>query len=766
MHCLIVRDVEGLTVRRWAANTRLNGAAFDEAPLAEGDCLTVCNVELELFPTRPVEAQTARWMPQPNKLNDDLLDTMQESVDAMAELDDSTVAAEPLLLEYDPAVADSQAVEPTAGFEPIAGVEEPSATVAEPVVLDCRPIVPTEPETRLANTEELHASDAAEIVFQELQMACANSRVRSRKLLAALRAKQEDYSELAERLSDVEAQLAELRKLRNEWDESQFCHEAERREWETQLHELRRQLCECELRLAEHAQQVAELRLELAAVRSSESAVEEPYKAATDECDSPSTSQVCDWLPVDMAPQASVNELDGESEPVVSIEVTNQSQLAETAEPFAPSAHESTSVWNAPAATDDWAAVHSEVAEPEHATPVKDESFGEEPAAADRTAGNDEPINATTEPTEKSVTEAEAENPFAQFSIWKQGVLKDALDHEEPAVAGPASRPTPASICGGQACVDESKELAEIVPSEAPTAAVPVVEQPNAGATAPEVAPVEVAEATRPKPQQTSFIERYSHMFGEEGAEATAPAAPVQQMPAPVVISPPPREAGIARSVVAEPKTALSEDEESVEQYMAKLLERMRRDAPAGASSQAPPATAEETAAEEAAAEESASQRRVAAAKAEAAQAEPSEPMSEADAEREIATWRSGDRTPMAPASDLGALRAIANQTARRAISRHQLAKHKRVATTKVIVSTLVGMTSLWLMLLAPKLHDLQFIAACVGLVAAAYWAGEAFRALLRSRKAAAYRGSDDDLLQDSGEHQHAGLPIDVEDRF
>ena len=41
VHCLIVHGAEGLSVRRWAADTQLNGVPFDDAPLAEGDCLAL-----------------------------------------------------------------------------------------------------------------------------------------------------------------------------------------------------------------------------------------------------------------------------------------------------------------------------------------------------------------------------------------------------------------------------------------------------------------------------------------------------------------------------------------------------------------------------------------------------------------------------------------------------------------------------------------------------------------------------------------------------
>ena len=92
---------------------------------------------------------------------------------------------------------------------------------------------------------------------------------------------------------------------------------------------------------------------------------------------------------------------------------------------------------------------------------------------------------------------------------------------------------------------------------------------------------------------------------------------------------------------------------------------------------------------------------------------------------------------------DLGALRALANETARRAISQSELKKHRRNAVTKVIVSTLAGVTSLWLMLDSPDFKDIQFITACVSLVVAAIWAGETFRTLLESFRAAAYDGPE-----------------------
>src|SRR5687767_11417879 len=48
LHCLILCENGNLSVRRWAAGTRLNGQAFDEAPLGLGDRLAVGDAVLEL----------------------------------------------------------------------------------------------------------------------------------------------------------------------------------------------------------------------------------------------------------------------------------------------------------------------------------------------------------------------------------------------------------------------------------------------------------------------------------------------------------------------------------------------------------------------------------------------------------------------------------------------------------------------------------------------------------------------------------------------
>ena len=121
--------------------------------------------------------------------------------------------------------------------------------------------------------------------------------------------------------------------------------------------------------------------------------------------------------------------------------------------------------------------------------------------------------------------------------------------------------------------------------------------------------------------------------------------------------------------------------------------------------------------------------------------------------------------------ANLEAFRALANESARRAIGTHAQRVHRRNALTKAIVATLAGATSVWLMLEAPGWRDVQFIAACVSLMAAAYWAGQTYGTLVEAFRAASYGGPQKDADQPVATGDSLGrvddpfrpsLPIDV----
>ena len=49
VHCVIFRGAGRTVVRRWAANTWLNGEHFVDAELKSGDCLRIQNIQIEVF---------------------------------------------------------------------------------------------------------------------------------------------------------------------------------------------------------------------------------------------------------------------------------------------------------------------------------------------------------------------------------------------------------------------------------------------------------------------------------------------------------------------------------------------------------------------------------------------------------------------------------------------------------------------------------------------------------------------------------------------
>jgi hypothetical protein len=259
-----------------------------------------------------------------------------------------------------------------------------------------------------------------------------------------------------------------------------------------------------------------------------------------------------------------------------------------------------------------------------------------------------------------------------------------------------------------------------------------------------------VQEETRPengsaaKREPVSFIERYSHLFAEDSATSEEKPAPsnesAQERPiAPVVAQP--------AEDILNPKK--SEEEDSIEQYMAKLLQRVRGESEGGKAAREQPSRMPLNAPRERLTEHS---------EPPVMAAQESHAAGQANAINDPAVI-SGEMikrrvSSPAPATNLGALRALANETARLAISRHELRKLRRNAVTKTIVATLAGMTSLWLMLDSPDWRNVQFLTACGALLVAAYWAAEAFRTLLNSMRIKPYEGPEE-----------KALPIDVETR-
>jgi chromosome segregation ATPase len=253
---------------------------------------------------------------------------------------------------------------------------------------------------------------------------------------------------------------------------------------------------------------------------------------------------------------------------------------------------------------------------------------------------------------------------------------------------------------------------------------------------------------------QTSFIEQYSHMFADDKPSIETPvASPDLRSPSPEELSQTPRN---QVSVGGNAATPPSDDDESLEQYMAKLMQRVRGDSTPAAASAKPSTSVQKPVSSGPLGYES-------------PPIQSERPMSlSAISLRDSVS--AGDATPAdaplrksmpTPQTDLEALRALANESARRAISRHSIRKYRRNATTKLIVSTLAAMTSVWLMLESPSWMHWQFLAACGIILIAVYWTGRTLRALVETLRAAAPDETEKEIREISAELQ-ARLPVDV----
>jgi hypothetical protein len=715
LHCLIVNEAGQLTLRRWAENALLNGRMFNDAPLVPGDCLSLGGVELqcEAVEDRPVLAAE-----HPSRLERDSQGTV----------------------DWQPPV-ESTLQQPS---DPPAAPEESGAY---------------EWETSADRSLEEPISPsyaAAEEVFRRLQEAVVVARGRNRKLLAALRQMRDEANVTRLQLAEAEYASAVFDDERAQWqqlrDELEAKLAAAEPNWQPLIGEtasqsndhlhsgvLRRQIGEWEARLAENVRRLDELQKELASVDSEGEAYDasvgnhEPGGTA-ESAEAPPTSALWRQVP----------------EPSTLQDAPEQADCFSDSNPFAARIETE----NELTAGADWSAADGGFDTPseEFISPAPEScGFDAVPEPADSTRwGSDSSTSSSP------VAESEHESPRSTATHW------DTADKSGNAWDNPATEPThPSTVADSSTGIEPGRDSGAF--------GEPQENGPNPfGAVF--TSPAAVAESARddredsiaqgappvapPPPQPASFIERYAHMFPDDNAEAAPPAVAPQRAQTENSLITKPRTMGIVRSE-GSGGSLQNEPEESIEQYMAKLLQRVRGDAPAPA---APVTELPQVVELEPVAAQPVVLAPIEAANDAAELPAPVEPAAIQAAAVEAAKRRA----PAAlPATNLDALRALANESARRAIGTHGLRKNRRDATTKFIVAMLAGMTSLLLMLESLDWRDMQFITACVSLVAACYWAGQAYRKLCDAFEAAAYDGPATDTTKPV-ETVESALPIDV----
>lgn len=732
LHCLVLDGPEGLRVRRWAVDTRLNGEPVEDALLEAGDCLSLGGVELELVGPAPTTESIAEpiadLLPEP-VANDDARDPSWEAAlppmpIAIGQQDEK---------EFEIGVGDASNNEDFA--------VHPNRDFAEDAVVEIG--------NQQGTKELLPERDAAELVFRQLQAACGVARSRNRKMLVALRSLRAEKETLVRRIENGEPSNG-FDGEPARWETARQTAEQEHHELHLELKELRRQLGEWESRLAEHTQQMADLQQELVAARASGQRLVEDRAVSNDvnsielprRLNAPAESEFTTEHKAVRSEAWETSDVDSTADGTAEEGAPVVFDSAPAEAPLTHASHEA----SVPEEAQAGAGLSAEVVDPwdlpsepkvDWTTPVERAAWENNEALV---SGEDE----------------DDLSPFAEFSIWNQGARAEQINCEEPAALAQEEPAVEAAAAWGSQGFGELADSNAAELEEAVENSVPVEEaNPWAAherAPAADVSPEYAVEMESPAApvQSTSFIERYSHLFAEE-AEVAAEKVEVPVVP-PVPATPLPAAPRNASAPIA---ATSSDDEESIEQYMAKLMKRVRGDNPVVVGSQVAPVAAPMVSESVATATVSTSAEPVdqKATTGPAAEAAPSE---EEQAEVAVNWDAFVRRAATAPATNLGALRALANATARGDISRHQLKKHRRDAVTKVIVSTLAGMTSLWLMLDAENWRSIQFVTACISLLVAAYWAGEAFREMVRSMRDV-YAGPRSD------EAEPAALPIDVE---
>lgn len=647
--CLIVCAGGELTVRRWAAGTLLNGMPFDEASLAVGDHLSLGSVDLEVVSGCLTEQASVRT--------------------------DAGLTEEPAA-EQAPFSWGKETIHHTTVW---IGEDEDETAQGGPVEAE-----PANRDEPAADATDVVPGDAAREVFRQLQTANANSRSRSRKLLAALRkdrdanrdllaridgltnAKDELVAEFAgvareramlhDQLAAAEQRYSEFDHQSHEWDKLRREWYTARADWDRQRTEWTEQTGEWESRIAGYVRRIEELEAQLAEVRAEDSAAH-PTNAESF-----------------LTPSSDVPTAKAESTEVAWPDFHSQPELLPAPEQVAANGElNGTAAW--------------QTAEAE--APAWERERTAEPPVWER--------HTPAWETERPSWEVESPTP----------------DNESPASnAAPAPAPP------------EDEELPE--KPETDIAPAPVVASPKTN-SGPVSTPIVVPPHAAEKSQPVSYIERFSHMFTDE--EGPKPPA-VEPAPQPAVDKAP----------------AASDDEESIEEYMAKLLQRVRGDRPAVATPTPAAPTDRSTTANKTSPPVSAApvatQTTPSETPTEPAAGEPGERLNEQVPDLSELVRKA---PIISHPTNLKELRALANHTARQAIGVHATKEHRRHAVTKFIVASLAGMTSLWLMLLAPDWRDVQFIVACVSLLVAAYWAGQTYAALVEASRACDYDGPESD---------------------
>lgn len=476
-----------------------------------------------------------------------------------------------------------------------------------------------------------------------------------------------------------------------------------------------------EAELAQAQQRIAELEARLADLESHAVAVDEEPGVTPDAMESVVPEQAA-AEPVEPTPAPAALPDIATADPVEAV------QLDPAEEPVEDSPEAVANLWDTPVAAADPAAEDAwgieqlspePVAEPAALWGAVDEASGFgavepepmlEEAAEPVAAGLTEPessvadlqptleVTEATEATEATIPSDPPSDPPSDLTDWEQVALPSESTTVEPALAAaeqPVSEPISEDAEPSLAVQELFGEASDEVAQEAP---VPLAAfQPK---------PAEPADGETAAP--ASFIEQYAHMLPDED-ESSEPLAPIE--PAPM-------------AAVMEPATSEPGEDESIDDYMRKLMQRVRGD-----SDSEPAPSAIEVSRPTAA---------VAEAQAAAPTSEPA-PVAPTIEPMKCLSEMKVNAKPK-PTTDMGALRQLANQSARHAIDVAATKQSREQATLRLTGAAVVMGCGALAAIMAPTVFGLQLVAGIAG-VAGGGWFG------VRTLRACQMASQEDEMV-------------------
>jgi hypothetical protein len=695
MECLLVCDRAGLRVRRWSDKTLLNGQPFEEAALAEGDLITVGPLELTIVvPEQPAEGsgldgESDNWAE--NRL--------QSACDAI----DDIFLAEESAAERSPSHNGHDHWEDDRPSRPTQRIVRPAPA----------PPAPTTPPDSLTKSAV---------------------RRRSRRALAVIRRQRQDHDELLSRVKELEQLLAQS--LAEPVAPQPAAIQPPASD-------------ESKQELAAANERLAALGADLVAVQDSLAVRDSELKQARFSIDALERQLIDSQHTMNAFAEERVhwdeqfNEIESRLTKYVERIQELEEQLAasesrKTAEPAASIAE---------AAEQD---AEQEIDWETELAPAAAEFSTASPVASNEVAElqTEEPEAVAAVAT--AVEEAPSESPSDDYD-WQQDVTEAATHTSESEVETVVATPEEAAaepidvtergidwaseIGAVETDSDEPKDAASdhevdqaldrlrgiSIWRESPAADSEVQDHHESHGVS---KPAETSQTAAP----VSFLDRYAHMFTDDKEDV----APLRH------------EDNTAPLREAVPPPEVHADEESVEQYMAKLLDRMRG-GPAGSSVSS---SFEE------------SQPRA----VEPSPAPVARQVEQPPAERPMFTHLEEMKTKAAAPeqpSDMAAMRALANQSARHALSLHAARKLRRTAITRVIVTALAASVAVYLLLNSPTWRSLAFAAGCAAAFASLYWGMLTMGTLLKGFQLGAFDDYEEEVADENS--LNPPLPIDVD---